>query len=92
MFDRITVHGGRASLLWGWRPVAVLTSYRITKFEGQWRLSATLTQADRWQCQQAAKYRELLFSAPVKAAGVWELLDVNVGTTELRATLGQPLQ
>ena len=93
MFDRVTIHGGQASLLWGYRPVAVLTSYRITKADdGEWRLSATLTRADSWQCRQAAKYQELLFSAPVKAAGVWQLIDVNVGTNELRATLGPPLQ
>jgi hypothetical protein len=94
VFDSLTLHGGRASLLWGYRPVAVLTSWRIARAEDhQWRLSATLTQADAWQCGQAAKYRELLFTAPRdKGRWCWELLDVTVGTTELRATLGQPLQ
>lgn len=93
MFDRLTLHGARASLLWGYRPVATLTSWRITKAPGAWKLSATLERADRWQCGQAAKLKELHFTAPRdKGRWCWELLDVNVGTTELRATLGQPLQ
>ncbi len=93
MFDAITLHGARASLLWGYRPVAVLTSWRIVKAPGAWKLSATLTRADAWQCGQAAKYRELLFEAPRdKGRWCWELESVEIGTRELRATLGQPLQ
>jgi hypothetical protein len=93
VFDRLTLHGTRASLLWGYRPVAVLTSWRIVKAPGAWKLSATFDRADAWQCRQAAQHRELLFTAPRdQGRWCWELLDVNVGTTELRATLGQPLQ
>ena len=93
MFDRLTIRGGRASLLWGYRPVAVLTTWRITKAPGAWKLSATLERADAWQCGQAAKYQELLFTAPRdKGRWCWQLVDVTVGSTELRATLGPPLQ
>jgi len=93
VFTRLTIHGARASLLWGYRPVAILTSWRIAQVEGQWRLSATLAQADVWQCRQAANHHELHFTAPRdKGRWCWELLDITVGTTELRATLGQPLQ
>jgi hypothetical protein len=93
VFDRLTLHGARAALLWGYRPVAVLTSWRIVKAPGAWKLSATLERADAWQCGQAAKCHELLFTAPRdKGRWCWELTDVNVGTNELRATLGQPLQ
>ena len=93
MFDRITLYGARASLVWGYRPVAALTSWRITRTPEGWRLSATLERADRWQCGQAAKAKELLFEAPRdRGRWCWELLDVNVGHTELRATLGHPLQ
>lgn len=93
MFDRLTLHGAQASLLWGYRPVAVLTSWRIVKAPEAWTLSATLDRADVWQCGQAAKYQELLFTAPRdKGRWCWQLLDVTVGTRELRATLGPPLQ
>jgi hypothetical protein len=93
VFDRLTLHGGRATLLWGYRPVAVLTSWRIVKAPGAWKLSATLARADRWQCGQAVKCQELLFTAPRdQGRWCWQLEDVSVGTTELRATLGPPLQ
>ena len=93
MFDALTIRGGPASLVWGYRPVAVLTTWRITKAGGGWRLTATLASRDRWQVQQAAKCKELLFEAP-RAGGrwCWELAHVDVGTTELRAILGNPLQ
>jgi hypothetical protein len=93
VFDRLVIHGGRASLLWGYRPVAILTTWRIVKAPGAWTLSATLSRADAWQCQQAAKYQELLFTAPRdRGRWCWQLVDVTVGSTELRATLGEPLQ
>lgn len=93
MFDSITLHGTRASLVWGYRPVAALTAWRIVKTEGRWRLAATFARADAWQCGQAAKYQELLFEAPRDhGRWCWALLDVTLGTTELRATLGPPLQ
>ena len=96
MFHGLTFNGRQAALVWGYRPIAVLTAWRITKVPrvpGAWTLSATLAQADAWQCRQAAKYQELLFTAPRdKGRWCWQLTDVNVGTTELRATLGPPLQ
>jgi hypothetical protein len=98
VFDALTLYGGGGArgpgtLVWGYRPVAVLTSWRIVKAPGAWKLSATFAQADAWQCRQAAKYQELLFTAPRdKGRWCWPLTDVNVGTTELRATLGPPLQ
>jgi hypothetical protein len=93
VFDRLVIHGGRASLLWGYRPIAILTTWRITKAPGAWTLSATLTAAEAWQCGQAAKYHELLFTAPRdKGRWCWEVHEVSIGTTELRATLGPPLQ
>lgn len=93
MFTELTLHGVRAELVWGYRPVAVLTSWRIVKAPGAWKLSATFAAADAWQCRQAAKYQELLFTAP-RDKGRWccELREVNIGTTELRATLGPWLQ
>ena len=93
MFNSLTLHGGQASLLWGYRQVAVLTTWRITKKADGWHLTATLARADRWQCQQAVTYNELLFEAPRdRGRWCWELKNVDVGTTELRAILGNPLQ
>ncbi len=94
MFTKLTLRGGPATLVWGYRPVAVLTTWRITKDKKGWRLTASLAQADRWQCQQAAKLKELLFTAPRDRGSrwCWELIDVEVGTQGLRALLGQPLQ
>jgi hypothetical protein len=88
----LQLYGVKASLLWGYREVAGLTHWRIIK--GQtWTLTATLDRANAFECQQGARYKELLFTAP-RDKGRWcfPLVDVSLGTTELRATLGQPLQ
>lgn len=97
MFQSLTIHGGGAagpaSLVWGYRQVAVLTTWRITKADGGWRLTATLAARDKWQVEQAAKLKELLFTAPRdKGRWCWTLEQIDVGTHELRAILGQPLQ
>lgn len=97
LFEALTINGGGAagpaSLVWGYRPVATLTTWRITKAVGGWQLTATLASRDRWQVEQAAKLKELLFTAPRdRGRWCWELVDVTVGTSELRAILGNPLQ
>lgn len=92
MFEELTLHGPRATLLWGYREVAGLRLWRITMGR-PWTLTATVDRADRWQCRQASTCRELLFTAPrAKGRSCWPVLDVSLSTTELRATLGQPLQ
>jgi hypothetical protein len=41
----------------------------------------------------AVQVHELIFTAPRdRGRWCWQVLDVTVGTHELRATLGQPLQ
>ena len=93
MFDALTLHGDRASLVWGYRPVAVLTAWRIVKTPAAWVLTATVDGVHAWQCQQAAKHDELLFTAPRdKGRSCWAVRQVSVGGRELRATLGPPLQ
>ena len=93
MFESLTIRGGPASLVWGYRPVAILTAWRISMAPNGWKLTATLASRDRWQVEQAAKRKELLFEAPRdKGRWVWELQDIDVGTTELRAILGTHLQ
>jgi len=92
MFRELELHGARATLLWGYRDVAGLRRWRITKGP-TWTLTATLEHANPFECAQGARYKELLFTAP-RDKGRWcfPLVDVSLGTTELRATLGPPLQ
>ena len=63
MFDELTLHGPRGTLLWGYREVAGLRWWRINKSR-PWTLTATVDRADGWQCRQASTCRELLFTAP----------------------------
>lgn len=89
----LQLYGVKASLLWGCREVAGLTHWRIIKGPQAWTLTATLERANPFECAQGARYRELLFTA-LRDKGRWcfPLVDVSLGRTELRATLGQPLQ
>lgn len=89
MLGTLTLRGSTASLLWGYRTAAVLTSWRIYKEKGQWMLSATLERADAFQCRQ----RPLMFTAP-RSGGFWSwgIESVQVGTSQLVAKLGPPEQ
>jgi hypothetical protein len=89
----VQLYGPRASLLWGYRPVAGLTHWRIIKGPQAWTLTATLERASVWECQQAARYQELLFTAP-RAKGRWcfPVNDFSATQTQLRATVGPPEQ
>lgn len=93
MFQSLTIHGATATLVWGYRTAAALRSWTIAQREGGWILTATLAQVDRFQCQQAATYKELLFEAPrPQGRWCWAIETLDVGPNHLRATLGQPLQ
>jgi len=89
----LQLYGVKASLSWGYRRVAGLTYWRIIKGPQVWTLTATLEDANPFECAQGARYRELLFTAE-RDKGRWcfPIVDVSLGTTELRATLGSPLQ
>jgi len=92
VFDAIRLHGTTASLAWGYRSVARLEAWAIVRTEGQWRLTATVSWADRFQCAQAVTRQELLFTAPRdKGQWCWELTGVELGTHSLQGTLGPPL-
>jgi hypothetical protein len=54
MFTELMLHGPRATLLWNYREVAVITAWRIIKAPRAWVLTARVERADAWQCQQAA--------------------------------------
>ena len=89
MLKRLTLHGGRASLLWGYRTAIVLRSWSITKHDGTWTLVAALERVDPFQARQ----RPLLFTAP-RAGGFWcwPIESLQLGTQQLTATLGPPEQ
>ena len=89
MFEKLTIHGEAASLLWGYRTAATLSAWRITKDQQQWKLTATVQQMDAFQARQ----RPLLFSAPhEKGRWCWMVEELHISERQLTATLGQPLQ
>ena len=92
MFDHLTLHGAAATILWGYRPAAVLRSWRIAKHEGQWLLAATLVRSEPFMCRQ----KGLLFTAPHEKGRdgfwAWQVLSLDLGTQHLRARLGPPEQ
>lgn len=92
MFQSLTLHGGAATILWGYRPAATLRSWRIAKVQGRWTLRATLERPDAFMLRQ----RPLLFTAPREGAHdgfwAWGVEAIEVGATQLTATLGPPEQ
>lgn len=94
MFHSLRLHGGPATLVWGYRTAAELRSWSIAHVGGHWTLIATISRADAFQCRQAIAYRELLFEAP-RAQGRWcWSVDghLQIDGNQLRAILGPPLQ
>jgi hypothetical protein len=86
---QITLHGGTASILWGYHTAAELASWRIAQRRGQWVLTAAIRRADAFQLRQ----RPLLFTAPRdKGSWAWGIETIEVGPTGVRATLGKPEQ
>lgn len=92
MFDTLRLHGGAASILWGYRPAATLRSWSIAKVNGQWTLTATLERPDAFMLRQTP----LLFTAPREGAHdgfwAWGVEAITVGTHNLTARLGPPEQ
>lgn len=98
MFQALTLRGRQATLVWGYRTLAQLTSWRLARrraADGQawhWTLAATLGPVDTFQAQRALARRELLFRPTLRLGGqyVWPVQTLTLGTTSLRATLGPP--
>jgi len=94
VFQSLTLHGGQASLLWGYHTAAVLRKWKIARNDaGQWMLVAAIERLDAFQLRQ----RPLLFTAPRQGAhdGWWAWGvegEVQVGTHRLVAYLGPPEQ
>ena len=89
MFREIALHGGAASIVWGYRPAVELRAWRIAKVEGVWKLTGAIARVDKFQARQAP----LLFTAP-RPGGfwAWPIVTIAIGETSLRATLGPPVR
>jgi len=89
MFRQLTLRGGAASLLWGYRPAVTLRSWTIAKTDGQWTLTGTIDRVDRFMARQTP----LLFTAPrPQGFWAWGVESVHVGTSQVVAKLGPPEQ
>jgi hypothetical protein len=91
VFDRITLHGAGATILWGYHPAAELTAWRIWKrSDGVWTLAGRVGRHDPFQCRQSP----LMFTAP-RDKGMWAWGiegDVRIVKGKLAAILGPPEQ
>jgi hypothetical protein len=89
MFRHLTVRGQIGAVLWGYREVATVAAWTIAKIEGEWTLTASLRQADPYQCRQ----QPLRFTSPRKQGfWCWPVKTLRLGTHSLVATLGPPEQ
>jgi hypothetical protein len=90
-FKQLNVRGAGGALLWGYREVATIASWRIVKINQQWTLTATVRQLDAFQCRQ--RPGELRFISPHKHGfWCWPVKTLRLGTQSLMATLGPPEQ
>lgn len=93
MFERITIRGARASIVWGYRTAAALSTWTISKNEtGRWVLRATCEGVDRFMVRQTKP--SLIFTAPRHyGQSCWPIVgDVQLHGTTLVAALGKPEQ
>lgn len=92
MFDRITIRGARASIVWGYRTAAALSAWTISKEGPQWILRATCEGVDRFMVRQTTP--TLIFTAPRHyGQSCWPIVgDVQLSGMTLVATLGKPEQ
>jgi hypothetical protein len=93
VFEHLTIHGAAASILWGYRPAAVLRTWKIYQHEGQWMLSATVERVEAFLLRKSP----LLFTAPHEKGrdGFWAWQvrgEVQVSPSRLVAKLGPPEQ
>lgn len=87
----VRLHGAAGAILWGYHPAATFTTWTIRRrLDGVWRLKATCSRLDAFQCRQ----RPLLFSA-MREHGFWAWgieSDLEIVGLQLKATLGPPEQ
>lgn len=90
MFDRVVVHGRGGALVWGYQTAVEIARWRIVRAvetKGAWTLQARVSRVDGF----IARQRPLVFTAP-RVGGVWAfpIRDLQLGTEQLRATVGPP--
>lgn len=91
MFSSLQLHGGRAEVLWGYRPAIVLRQWVIAKDKKTqvWTLTGPIDRVDAFSARQTP----LLFTAPrEKGMWAWPITSLQLGSKELIATLGPPEQ
>jgi hypothetical protein len=92
MFDTLRIRGTAASILWGYRPAAVLKTWAIARVKNQWTLVATIERIEPFMIRQ----RPLLFTAPRERARdgmwAWGVDSVQLSDRSLIAKLGPPEQ
>jgi hypothetical protein len=98
VFESLVLRGASGSILWGYRTAAELRSWTIrhhrpdVKHDARWTLHATFARANRFELRQ----RPLLFTAPRPGLpqACWPLhtASIQIGETQLSATLGPPEQ
>jgi hypothetical protein len=96
VFEAVTLRGVTGSILWGYRVAAELRSWTIyhhrpdVHHDARWTLRATFARVNRFDLRQ----RPLVFTAPRPGLPMtcWPLhtASVQVGETQLQATLGPP--
>jgi hypothetical protein len=89
---KLVLRGRSASILWGHRPAATVSSWRVwkqrTKAGQVWRLSATVDRASAFDLRQSP----LLFAAPRQGGFfLWPLVGApRLEQKSLSAELGPP--
>lgn len=94
LFPQLTLRGTAGEVAFGYRPVAILTRWTITRKKDEWTLVASYSRVDAFQLRQ----HPLLFTAwpgqKNNAKGRWcfEIVPpVTLDRGTLSARLGPPL-
>jgi hypothetical protein len=98
VFESVTLRGTAGSILWGYREAAALRAWTIYhhrpdgQHDARWTLRASFARVNRFELRQ----RPLLFTAyrPGLPPSCWPLhtASIQIGDTQLLATLGHPEQ
>lgn len=81
----ITAAAGRVR--WGYHDAGHVTSCTVTRIDGRWALTATLAQGNAYRLAQ----RPLLLVVPHQnGEWRWPIEALELETTTVRATLGNP--
>jgi hypothetical protein len=84
----VTLRGGEATIVWGYRTAAVLRSWTVYRApSGAWTLRAQVVRADPFQLRQA----DLKFTAArIGGYFTWPIVAVTLEGASLAGQLGPP--